>query len=136
MEFKQTITPMLTVNDGRAAIEFYKKAFGADENGRVEADGRIIICELHFEGVTFYLSEESVDTGNLSPKRIKGTTVRLELTVRDPDAVANQAVGCGAKIIFPVADQDYGYRQGRIEDPFGHQWVIGRPLKSETSKMD
>lgn len=127
-EIRTSITPMLTVNDGRAAIEFYIKAFGATEKGRVEFDGKIIITEIDFGGVAFYLSDESAETGNISPVKANGTTIRLELTVPDPDAVVKQAVAFGAKVIFPVEDQDYGFRQGRIEDPFGHQWVIGRPL--------
>lgn len=123
-----SLTPMLTVHNGLAAIEFYTNAFGASENGRVEDNGKIIITEISLMGVKFYLSDESGDTGNISPKKAKGTTIRLELTVSDPDTVVKQAVAYGANVIFPVMDQDYGYRQGRIEDPFGHQWVIGRPL--------
>ena len=119
---------MLTVNDGLAAIDFYKNAFGAMEIGRVDDNGKIIITEISLGDAKFYLSDESGDTGNISPKKAKGTTIRLELTVPDPDAVVKQAEAFGAKVIFPVADHDYGYRQGRIEDPFGHQWVIGRPL--------
>lgn len=123
-----SLTPMLSVNDGLAAIDFYRKAFGATEIGRVEDNGKIIITEISFLGTKFYLSDESVQTSNISPKKAKGTTIRLELSVPDPDALFKQAVACGAKVIFPLADHDYGYRQGRIEDPFGHQWVIGRPL--------
>ena len=128
MDMNATITPMLTVNNGVAAVEFYKNAFGADEAGRIEADGKIIFTAISFGTVRFYLSDESDETHNISPKKARGTTVRLELTVQDPDALVEQARKYGAKIIFPVADHDYGYRQGRIEDPFGHQWVIGRPL--------
>ena len=123
-----SLTPMLSVHAGLAAIDFYRNAFGATETGRVDDNGKIIITEINFLGTKFFLSDESVQTGNISPKKAKGTTIRLELTVPDPDAVVKQAVSFGAKVIFPVADQDYGYRQGRIEDPFGHQWVIGRPL--------
>lgn len=119
---------MLSVNDGVAAIEFYKQAFHATETGRVEDNGKIIISEINFGDTKFYVSDESADSGNISPKKADGTTIRLELTVQDPDSMVKQAVACGAKLIFPVADHDYGYRQGRIEDPFGHQWVIGRPL--------
>ena len=123
-----SLTPMLSVNDGLAAIDFYKNAFGATEIGRVEDNGIIIITEISFLGTKFYLSDESVQTGNICPKKEKGTTIRLELTLPDPDAVVKLAEAYGAKVVFPVADHDYGYRQGRIEDPFGHQWVIGRPL--------
>ena len=119
---------MLTVKGADAAIDFYKRAFGAEEIGRVEVEGRIIIAEVRIAEAKFYLSDESPESGTKSPQRVGGTTVRLEFTVPDPDAIAKQAVACGAKMIFPIADQDYGYRQGRLEDPFGHQWVIGRPL--------
>lgn len=119
---------MLTVEKGFAAIDFYKKAFGATEGMRMEDGGKLLIAEMSIAGAKFYLSEESTEKGNISPKKAGGTTVRLELTVPDPDGIVKQAVACGARIIFPVTDHDYGYRQGRIEDPFGHQWVIGRPL--------
>jgi PhnB protein len=127
-KIKTTLTPMLSVNGALAAIEFYKNAFGATESGRVEDNGKIIIAEINFGEARFYLADESPENGNISPKKANGTTIRLELTVADPDAIVKQAVTCGARIIFPVADHDYGFRQGRIEDPFGHQWVIGRPL--------
>lgn len=127
-EIRASLTPMLTVNDGHAAIDFYVKAFAAEEKGRVEDNGKIIITQINFSGIGFYLSDESGDLGNISPRKAKGTTIRLELTVPDPDTVVKRAVAHGAKVIFPVTDHDYGYRQGRIEDPFGHQWVIGRPI--------
>ena len=123
-----SLTPMLTVDDGRAAIEFYKHAFDAKESGRVEDSGKLIIAEVEFFGVKFYVSDESEENGNISPRKAGGTTIRLELIVEDPDAIVERAASYGAKVIFPVTDHDYGYRQGRIEDPFGHQWVIGRPL--------
>jgi PhnB protein len=128
MEVKSSLTPMLTVNDGTAAVDFYKRAFGATEHGRVEGNGKIVFTEIRFNDIKFYLADESGDTGNVSPATAGGSTVRLELTVADPDSIAKQAVSCGARLIFPVVDHDYGYRQGRIEDPFGHQWLIGRPL--------
>jgi len=129
MLIQTSITPMLSVKNGAAAVDFYKRAFGAVELGRVDApEGGLIIAEMAIDGARFFLSDESPELGNISPEKRNATTVRLEMTVADPDAVTKQAVDCGAKVIFPVTDHDYGFRQGRIVDPFGHQWVIGKPL--------
>jgi PhnB protein len=72
--------------------------------------------------------DENPEAFNLSPKSLDGTTVRINLIVNDPDATAAQAIRAGASEIFPVADQPYGLRQGRVADPDGHHWLIGRPL--------
>jgi len=129
MLIQTSITPMLSVKNGAAAVDFYKRAFDAVELGRVDApEGGLIIAEMAIDGARFFLSDESPELGNISPEKHNATTVRLEMTVADPDAVTKQAVDCGAKVIFPVTDHDYGFRQGRIVDPFGHQWVIGKPL--------
>jgi PhnB protein len=79
------------------------------------------------------VADEAPQFGNLSPQTLNGTSVRLNLLVADPDAVARQAVAQGASEIAPVADQSYGLRQGRFVDPFGHHWLIGRPLPGESS---
>lgn len=124
-----SITPMLSVRKGADAIEFYKKAFGASTLSRMDGpDGRLIIAEMAIEGARFFVSEESPQLGNVSPESQGSTTVRMELTIADPDAFIARAVEFDARIIFPVTDHDYGWRQGRIADPFGHQWVVGRPL--------
>ncbi len=73
--------------------------------------------------------EEVPEALNVSPQTLGGTSVRIHLQVADPDAVAEQAVAAGARIVFPIADQPYGLRQGRIEDPYGHHWLVGRPLE-------
>jgi PhnB protein len=127
--FTTSLTPMLSVRNGAAAIDFYKNGFGAVVVARADApDGGLIIAELSINGARFFVADESPQTGNVSPQTQSGTTVRIELSVEDPDAFVARAVAHGAQIIFPVADQDYGWRQGRISDPFGHQWVVGRPL--------
>ena len=128
-KIKTTITPLLYVKNGAAAIEFYKKAFGVIELMRVDGPDGIIVAELSMDGATFFLSDESPENGNFSPESTDGTTMRIELTVADPDSVAQLAIKAGAKEMFPVADHDYGYRQGRIVDPFGHHWVIGRKIQ-------
>jgi PhnB protein len=86
------------------------------------------VVDLEVGDATFRVVPENADAQNLSPTMLGGTTVRLNLLVDDPDAFAAQAIAEGATEIFPVADQPYGLRQGRIADPFGHHWLVGRPL--------
>jgi len=123
------LTPLLTVKDARAAVEFYKKAFGAIELSRQSAPTGQFIIEMSLDGGHFYAVDENPAGFNLSPTTLGGTSVRLSLIVADPDAVAARAVAAGAKIIFPIADQPYGMRQGRVADPEGHHWLIGKPLR-------
>jgi len=80
-------------------------------------------------GERFYAVDENPPAFNVSPTTLGGTSVRMSLIVEDPDAVAAQAIAAGGKLIFPVADQPYGMRQGRIADPEGHHWLIGKPLR-------
>ena len=122
------LTPFLTVKDARAVVEFYKKAFGAIELSRQSAPSGQFIIEMSLDGQRFYAVDENPAGFNLSPTTLGGTSVRMSLIVEDPDAVADRAVAAGAKIIFPVGDQPYGMRQGRIADPEGHHWLIGKPL--------
>jgi PhnB protein len=126
--FQTTITPVLTVRNAASAIDFYQRAFGAIELARVTNPGDMIVADLAIDGALFRVVEEAPAAFNLSPETLKGTSVRLNLLVADPDAVAEQAIAAGAIEIFRIADQDYGLRQGRIADPFGHHWLIGRPL--------
>lgn len=123
-----SLTPMLTVKNAAAAIDFYRDAFGAVEHERVTAPTGHVVAELAIDGLRFYVVDENPDAFNLSPSALGGTTVRINLVVVDPDAAAAQAIGAGASEIFPVADQPYGFRQGRVADPDGHHWLIGKPL--------
>jgi PhnB protein len=125
---KTSIKPVLSVRNGKAAVEFYKKAFGAVEIMRVSSPDGELVAELTIDGAPFFLADESPTHGNFSPESIAGNTVRIALSVVDPDSVFAHALAAGAREIYPVADQDYGYRLGRLEDPFGHHWEIGRPL--------
>lgn len=127
-EVQTTITPMLSVPDPEKAIQFYKDAFGAAELAVHRVPDGSVYAEMSVGSATFEVTSEASDLGNLGPLALGGTSVRLSLIVSDPDALAERAVAAGARVIFPIADQPYGYRQGRIEDPFGHQWLIGRPL--------
>ena len=83
---------------------------------------------MSIDDAPFRVVEETPEAFNLSPETLEGTSVRLNLLVADPDSVAAQAIAEGATEVFPIADQDYGLRQGRVADPFGHHWLIGRPL--------
>jgi PhnB protein len=120
--------PFLAVRDADRAIAFYAEAFGARVDERLEApDGRIVAV-LEIDGMPFGVATEAPELGTPSPETAGATTVRVSLDVDDPDAVAAQAVAAGATEMFPVADQPYGMRQGRVVDPFGHHWLIGRRL--------
>jgi PhnB protein len=123
-----SLTPMLTVKDAAAAIEFYRAAFDAVEQARFTAPTGHVVAEMAIDGLRFYVVDENPQAFNLSPRSLEGTTVRINLIVDDPDATAARAIRAGASEIFPIADQPYGLRQGRIADPDGHHWLIGRPL--------
>ena len=126
-----TLTPFLTVKDARAAAEFYKKAFGATELSRQSSPCGQFIIEMSIGGGgdRFYAVDENPPAYNVSPTALGGTSVRISLIVEDPDAVTVRAVAAGAKVVFPIADQPYGMRQGRIADPEGHHWLIGKLLR-------
>ncbi|TMC74472.1 MAG: VOC family protein [Chloroflexi bacterium] len=123
------LTPFLTVKDARAVVEFYKKAFGATELSRQSTPTGQFIIEMSIDGERFYAVDENASAFNVSPTTLGGTSVRMSLIVEDPDAVADRAVAAGGRIVFPVADQPYGMRQGRVADPAGHHWLIGKPLR-------
>jgi PhnB protein len=119
---------MLTVRDAAAAIDFYKRAFDAAETGRVTTPTGQVVAEMSLGGQRFFVVDENPEAFNLSPETLGGTSVRISLTVEDADAVTARSVAAGATEVFPVADQSYGLRQGRVADPYGHHWLIGTPL--------
>jgi PhnB protein len=124
---KTVITPMLAVRNGARAVAFYQTAFGAEVLFQME-DGGSVIAQLSVDGAEFWLADESPENANFSPETLAGATVRMTMIVEDPDAVFDRAVAAGAKVIWPVANQSYGWRIGRVADPFGHHWEIGKPL--------
>jgi PhnB protein len=129
--FSNQITPVLTVRGATNAVDFYKRAFDAEEIYRNSyPDGRVV-AEMAVGAARFRVADEAPEAANLSPEALNGTTVRLNLLVADPDALARRAIEHGAVEVAPVADQSYGLRQGRLADPFGHHWLIGRPLAGE-----
>jgi len=128
MANEAVIKPTLSVRNGAAAVEFYKKAFNATVLMQVTSPDGDTVAELSIGGAAFYVADESPEHGNFSPQSLGGISIRLGLLVADPDAVAQQAIAAGATEIYPVADQNYGMRLGRIADPFGHHWEIYKPL--------
>jgi PhnB protein len=122
-----TIAPLLSVRNGARAIEFYKAAFGAAELFRIDdpASGDVV-ARLSVAEAEFWVADESPENQNFSPESLGGGTVRIVMTVNDPDAAFERAVAAGATAVWPVSNQ-YGWRLGRIVDPFGHHWEIGKP---------
>lgn len=123
-----TVAPMLSVRHGARAVEFYKAAFGAIEVFRVEDPGGSVVSRLSVDGAEFWVAGESPEHGNFSPESLGGGTVRMILTVPDPDASYAKALAAGAQEVVAMGNA-YGWRVGRVVDPFGHHWEIGRPLE-------
>ena len=126
-EMKTGIAPMLSVRNGARAIEFYKAAFGAGELFRLDGEGGTVVAQLAVGTAEFWVADESPEHLNFSPETLGGGSVRMVMTVGDPDAVFERAVAAGATVVSPVCNE-HGWRIGRIADPFGHHWEIGKPL--------
>jgi PhnB protein len=124
---KATIAPWLSVRRGASAIDFYKRAFRAEELFRIDDDKGEVVARLAVDGAEFWVADESPTHANFSPESLGGGTVRIVLTVHDPDAVFESAVLAGATVVSPVSNQ-HGWRVGRLVDPFGHHWEIGKPM--------
>jgi PhnB protein len=124
---KASIAPMLSVRRGAEAVKFYKAAFDATELFLLENEGSVV-AQLSVGGAEFWVADESPEHLNFSPESLGGATTRMVMVVDDPDAAFNRAVAAGAKVVMPVDNQPYGWRVGRILDPFGHHWEIGKPL--------
>lgn len=125
-----TVQPQLSVRNGREAVDFYRAAFGAAEVYRHEGDDEHneIVAQLAVGDSLFWVEDESPAHGNFSPATVGGATTRLLLMAEDPEAVVAQAVAAGASQVSPVGEE-HGWLLGRIDDPFGHRWEIGRPLR-------
>jgi PhnB protein len=123
------ISAQLSVRRGREAIEFYEKAFGAVEDYRVGGteDNPSVVAQLSVDGSTFWVADESPENANFSPESVGGGTVRMLLVVDDPEAAIDRAVRAGAREVYP-ASEEHGWLLGRVADPFGHHWEIGKPL--------
>ena len=132
-EGMHSVTPHLVCAGAAAAIDFYKKAFGAVEHGRLPGpDGRIMHAMLRIGDSAIMLVDEMPEWGSLGPKALKGSPVTIHLYVDDADAFVKRAAQAGAKVTMPVAEQFWGDRYGRIEDPFGHHWSVATHVRDVT----
>ncbi len=127
------IVPHLVVSGAAAAIDFYKKAFGAEELMRYPADDgkRLMHAEIKIGPSTVFLADdfpEHCGGKSRTPKALTGTPIILHQNVRDCDAAMKRAADAGAKVMMPAADMFWGDRYGMVEDPFGHQWSFATPL--------
>jgi PhnB protein len=120
---KTSIAPWLSVRRGAEAVDYYKAAFGAVELHRIENDAGEIVAQLSIGGADFWVSDDPTS----SPEVLGGGSVRMVLTVENPDAMFEQAITAGGIVVTAVSEA-YGWRVGRLADPFGHHWEIGKPL--------
>ena len=137
MNHEDQFIPHLIVNDGMAALKFYKEVFGAEEGHNMMApDGRRLMHgEMVLDGHKFFVSDEftTQEGGSCkAPQTLGGTSVRITLMTNDPDAIVELAVARGATVIMPVQDMFWGARYGQILDPFGHNWGINQQLQEQT----
>lgn len=119
-----TATPYLVVNDAGEAIDFYKRAFGARENMRVERNGKVGHAQITIGNSRIMISDEHPEAGVCGPLSFGGSPVRIFLYVPNVDSFVGKAVAIGAKLHQPVDDKVYGDRSGSLEDPFGHIWHV------------
>ena len=128
-----TVTPSLCIAGAAKAIEFYKKALGAEELMRFPGpDGKLMHAEIKVGDSIIMLADEMPDMGAKGPKSIGGTPVSFFVYGEDVDAAWKRAVDAGAKEVVPLADQFWGDRTGCLEDPFGHQWWLATHVKDLT----
>lgn len=131
------LMPHLTCRDCSKAIDFYVKAFGAEEMMRLPGpDGRLLHASVRLNGAMVMLNDEYPEMGGASPLALGGTPVTLHLMVDDVDKVVANAVNAGAEIVMPVADQFWGDRYGVVKDPFGHQWSVATPIWPAKSQAE
>lgn len=130
-----TVSPHLVCAGAAAAIDFYKRAFGALEIVRVAGpDGKLMHAGVMICGSSVMLVDENPSYAMLGPKALGGTPVTIHLYVSDVDAVMAQAEKAGAKVIMPAGNMFWGDRYGQIEDPFGHHWSIATPFKDVSAE--
>jgi PhnB protein len=120
-----TLNAYITLKDCSKAIEFYRKAFGAKEKGRLlMPDGSIGHAEIEIEGSLLMMADENIEWGNKSPQTIGGNPMSFGLYVKDVDSAFQKAIDAGATLVMPVADMFYGDRVGQVMDPFGYKWML------------
>jgi PhnB protein len=126
VKLQTSIAPWLTVSDAQKAVDFYKAAFEAVEVYRLDGDdGNLAVAQLSIDGAVFWFQDDA----DAIPEVPGAGSIRMILSVEDPDAVFDQAVGAGAAVVARVSE-GHGWRTGRVTDPFGHDWEISRQLAS------
>jgi uncharacterized glyoxalase superfamily protein PhnB len=130
-EHLHTVTPRLVVQDARAAVEFYRAAFGAEQRGMLFAapDGTVVHAEIQLGDSVVYLTEPGDNGGGAAGGDAGRVTAIMVVTVPDVDSLWARAVAAGCTVIHPLADQFYGEREGRLGDPFGQQWMLGSHIE-------
>jgi PhnB protein len=133
IDVQPAVLPHLVVDDAAAAIDFYVSAFGATELGRVPGpDGKLIHAALQINGSTVMLNDDFPEMSggkSMTPRALGGSPVTIHLVVTDVDTQFQRAVDAGATVVMPVDDQFWGDRYGVLQDPFGHQWSMGQPVR-------
>ena len=128
-DLQAVFAPHLQMKIVLNGMNFYEKAFGAIELRRwSNPDGSVHVAEMSIDGAMFHIHEEVSRENQLSPESVHAVTSLISIFVNDPDTMANNAVAAGAKLLNPMKDYDYGYRQGLVMDPFGHQWLIQKRI--------
>jgi PhnB protein len=133
IEVQPAVLPHLVVDDAAAAIDFYVKAFDAVERGRVPGpDGKLIHAAVEVNGSVVMLNDDFPEMSggkSMTPKSLGGTPVTIHLVVDDVDKKFQRAIDAGATVVHPLEDQFWGDRYGVLQDPFGHQWSLGQPVR-------
>ena len=128
-----SVTPAIVVRDAAAAIDFYKKAFGAEEIDRMAGpDGSIMHAEIRIGDSILMLGEENEQWGTKSPLSLNGVHGSLHIYVEDADVAFNRALKAGATVRYPLEDAFWGDRYGKVTDPFGHEWGLATRVKDMT----
>lgn len=128
-----TITPHLVIRGAGKAIEFYQKAFGAEEHCRMPGPGgKIMHAEMQIGDSKFFLCEEFPEYGASSPEALNGSPVTIHLYVPNADAAWDRAVKAGATVEMPLENAMWGDRYGKLKDPFGHKWSIAQHIEDVT----
>jgi PhnB protein len=126
---RASFAPHLYLRIVADGIDFYHRAFGAVVLRRwSNDDGSVHVAELSIQDAMFHVHEERADAAQLSPETLRGTSFQVGLFVNDPDRLFDAAVAAGAGVVSPMQDFDYGYRQGVVRDPFGHQWLLEKRI--------
>lgn len=132
-EGMHTVTPHLVINGAAKAIDFYKRAFGAQELGRFPTpDGRVMHAAIKIGDSHVFLADEFPDMGSKAPKAGEHPPVQVHLYVEDADRVFNQAISAGAKSTMPMQNMFWGDRYGQLTDPFGHCWSVATRIENVT----